>query len=66
MVMHLTLYLAGRTPLILIDYELEFLNLVEFWPTRLWEDPKVIGMIVYVGKGHIMGTHTPPGLCASL
>lgn len=38
MVLYLTWFLACRTQLILIDSEMEFLILAEFWPIRLWED----------------------------
>lgn len=54
-----TTCLVWGTQLIVIDSELEFLNLGEFSPIRLWEDPKdlkVIESMMYMPRGQVRGT----------
>lgn len=54
-----TTCLVCGTQLIVIDSELEFLNLGEFSPIRLWEDLKdlkVIESMIYMPRGQVRGT----------
>jgi hypothetical protein len=53
--------LMSRIQLVLVDLQLEFLNFVELCLRRLWEDPKVIGIITWMGEGHIEDTNTLSG-----
>lgn len=52
-----TACLVCGTQLTVIDSELEFLNLGEFSPIRLWEDLKVIESMMYMLRGQVRGTH---------